>query len=303
MIVRHWMPAVVASAWLIALAGCGQPSGKGGDTKAPADKAYTIKIKTFPDQGKSVSHQESKTDTGSIKISDDKGKLLNEQKQDSSEEDSFTETVLEKGDKTPKKIKLVYDKAVKTEGGKSDPRSYQGLTVLLTWIDGKYDVEPEGKGTIAPKDLKEFAKRNHEAEVIDILLPSKAVKVGDKWPVDVLAFTKLLGDGEMELDQGKSKGEGKLVKVYDKDGKQYGDIEVDLKLAPKGMGQELKFDPPGDFTMKITVKAPIDGSSTAAALTLDAKMTGKSVIDKGGMKIVMEMNMQMNGKKERSAEK
>jgi hypothetical protein len=63
------------------------------------------------------------------------------------------------------------------------------------------------------------------------LVPKKPVKVGGSWEITSKGLQQLasvFGDVDTSL---KCKAEGKLVKAYKKDGKQFGVVAIDLSLA------------------------------------------------------------------------
>jgi hypothetical protein len=272
---------------------------------APAQDTYTIKIKRDPDPGKSVTYKDSSTESGTVKILDADGNLLKEDKPNVVQDEVYTVTVIEKGDKRPKKFKRAYEKATRTVAGTAQARSYEGRTVVFELKDGKYVVTVEGDKPLDEMDLAELTKKanDNEENVDEVLLPKEAVKVGDKWPIDGKAVAKLFSKGgELSLDADKTKGDGTLLKVYKKDEKQFGVVEVKLKLAIKGAGG-LKFDEPAVMDLTLALDTALDGSTTAGSMTMKGKMTGKAVLDQMGMKFGVQLNMDASGKEERTAEK
>jgi hypothetical protein len=76
-----------------------------------------------------------------------------------------------------------------------------------------------------------------------------------------------------------------------------------MKVAIKGFGQEIKFDPPASAELKMTIDTAIDGSSTARTEVGTAKVKGKGVLAQGGMKITVEIDQEMTGRNVCSEEK
>jgi hypothetical protein len=266
-------------------------------------QTYTIKFRSDPAAGKSATVRDAHRNAGTVKVLDAGGKLLREQKPNEAEEEAYTETVLEAGGKHPKKYQRVYEKAQRGEAGKLRPRSYQGRTVLFELRDGQYVVRAVGTPALAPADLKDLTTKANDqlkSSPDELFLPKKPVAVGDSWDADKKLLPELArGD---ELDLGKSAGRAKLLKAYAKDGKQFGVIEVDLKLAVKTM-QGLTCDPPARFNIKGTIDTAIDGSSTAATMTMTFRLSSKAQVEQDGMKFTVEMSLEGSGKLERSAEK
>src|SRR5438093_10529147 len=87
--------------------------------EAPA-QTYTIKLKTYPDAGMSVTIRDTDKESGSTKSFSADGKLLKEVKP-KSKETVYTLTILErqKSDARAGKYKRVYEKATEAEEGKS----------------------------------------------------------------------------------------------------------------------------------------------------------------------------------------
>jgi hypothetical protein len=105
------------------------------------------------------------------------------------------------------------------------------------------------------------------------MMPKNAVKMNDEWKIDMKDVTKKLGSGdEMELDADKAKGTGKLVKVYMKDGKQFGEIQINLELPIKSIGKGEKASEGSKVTVNGTLDVCIDGSSYAGTAKLKSQV-------------------------------
>jgi len=270
----------------------------GGNKPGGDDTAYTIKIKQYPGAGKTVVTKNTEKTTGSIKV-EVAGKE-NAKNQDEVKEEVTTMTVLEAGDKRPKKYKETYEKAVTKSDGKETPKSYQGQTVVYELKGDKYELTVEGGGNVSPLDLKALENQANKPDVDQLIAPKKAVKVGESWTIGLVELGKTLSKGEDDddLDTAKSKAEAKLVNVQDRGGKKFGTIEVKMHLVSKG-----KKGPPFNLDLEGTLETPIDGSSTEAKMSMKGKMAAKSEMEQGGMKVKFEIDMNMTQVKERSAEK
>jgi hypothetical protein len=297
-----WKLLIVAA---MVLSGCGKGKDSKTDTKAGggADKAvanatYTIKFKKYPDVGKSVTERSTEKTTGTVKVSDDKGKVLSDEKQDQTRERVLTLTVLEGGDQRPKKYKETYEKAIDTAAGKAMPLSYQGKTLLYELKGDKYEVTAEGGG-VSPNDLRILASKANNAEMDDVLAPKKPVKIGESWTIDIKDVVNAFGrndKGESALEEDKSKVEAKLVKVTDN---KIGTIEVKMTLVSKPNA----FVPGMTMEGTSTLETAIDGSSVAGKVSSNGTTTGKGDVTQAGMKSHMDINLKMTEEKERSAEK
>jgi hypothetical protein len=270
-----------------------------------ADDAYTIKFKHAPDVGKTITVTDNDTKTASNKVTDGDGKVVDDGTKHTEKLDEvYAETVLEKGDKFPKKYKRTYEKATRTLDGKSVARSYEGRTVIFEEKGGKYTVTAEGDKPLSKEDLEELTNKanDNDADKDEVFLPAKPVKVGDSWKIDgkklVGAFAK---DGN--LDGEKSGGEAKLTKVYKQDGHQFGTIVMTLKMAAGKAPAGVTFDKPPVVEMKITLDAAIDGSTAAGEMTMTGGMGSKATLEQMGKKFTIDSTVELSGKKKQSAEK
>jgi hypothetical protein len=274
---------------------------------APA-QTYTIKLKTYPEAGTTVTIRDTYKETGSTKFTDPDGKLLNEVKPKSREE-VYTQTTLQrtKSDAAAEKFKRAYEKAVGTEDGKTFKRSYQGRTVVYERRQGKYWIGVVGKPPLEKKDLDHLFEElsgsgPSSAEGDKAITPDKPVAVGDRWPVN----PKILGSifkGSV-LDAEATQGEASLIKVYTKGKSQFGVIEVNVKFTMKGFGPALRLDPPIILEAKATIDTAIDGSSVVRTETFTARVKGKSILVQEGLKKgTLEMDSSVSGRTEHSEEK
>ena len=237
-------------------------------------------------------------------MTDGDGAVIDEGKKHTEKvEEVYTETVLEKGDKHAKKYKRTYEKATRTRDGKAETRSYKGRTVVFEEKDGKYTVTPEGDKPLGKEDLEELTRKANDADTArdEILLPGKAVKIGDSWKIEGKDLVKTLGKNG-NLDAEHSSAEGKLVKVYKKDGHQFGVIEMTMKLAPAA-APGVKYEKTPVIEMKLTLDTAIDGSTPAGVMTMTGGMAAKATVEQKGKTFNIDSSLELSGKKEQSAEK
>jgi len=291
---RSWKLLVVAVLVLAGISPSLEPNGNGA--QAQGDTAYTIKLKHRPDKGKSVSITSSEKTSKGFKVVDGDGKVLKEGKDDDTKDTVYTVKIVEGGEKKPKKFTETYEKASVTVKGKPVDEPYKGRTIVYELKGDKYDVTAEGQPAIDETVLTRLAKKaNKSDEESDAFLPKKAVKVGESWMLDPKVLVKAFGD-EDAFDVSKIKGEGKLLKVYDK-GKR-GIIEVSLKV-PMKEPPGIKFDQSPIFEFTLTLDSAIDGSSTAGKMTGVGKLVAKGKVDK----FDVEITAGVNTTQEQSAEK
>ncbi len=269
------------------------------------EAAVAIRFKSHADAGKNVVVKDKDKESVTVKLTDAAGKVVQRQTTTETFENVYTETVLEKGDRQPKKFKRVYDKATADDGKKTSNRSYHGRGVRFELKDGKYQLAVEGLPALEAPDaqalLEQVNDPTAETEMDRIIVPKKAVKPGDAWSIDGKELAAALAK-TAELDPDKTKAGAKLLRVYQKDGAQFGVLEVELKMAVKKV-KDVKFETPAVFELKGTIDGAIDGSSTARTTAMTGKMSGTGVIEDSGKKFTVELSMEMSGARERSAEK
>lgn len=153
----------------------------------------------------------------------------------------YTDEVIENpGDsKRPTKLKRSYEKAVVSadEKKKAAALPIEGKTVLIEKTGAKYGFSVDGKAlegeSLALLD-SEFNKP--ESGSRELMFPGKPVKPGETWKIDPDKLAKDLRDKDFDLDAAKMVATGKLVKAYQKDGRQYGVIELNVAAPITGMG-------------------------------------------------------------------
>jgi hypothetical protein len=276
-------------------------SSEAKSSPAPGN-AYTIKIKAVADVGKPFRRKISVRTTGTRKLS--LGERTKEEKRDDTWEEEYTETILEKGTGRPTKFQRTYTRAVVRKGDKEQARSYQGRTVVFDVKGNKYRPEVEGKPALSPADLAALAAKLPDPKkpvLAKIIGPPSAVKVNEPWALDPKLLAGAFAE-RGELDAGKSRGSARLVKVYERGGKQFGVIEFELDMAVKAMKQ-LTFDSPARFAVKGSLDTVIDGSSTAGVFHTTATLTGKGLLRRSDGKLMVEINLEIKDRRERSEEK
>lgn len=293
--------ACLAGAWMLGLFSKGQ-----GTASTPASEpTYTIKLKEQPEAGKSVVLKSHHRTIVTFKQFDEEGLLLSDTKTERVEEEICTKTVLESGKDRPRKYKKSYEKALLGDGVRENPRSYQGRTILFELQGDRYQVREEGEPNLKPRDREELEAKANDKEgkgdLDQILLPGKPVKVGETWNVDAIAFARKLSD-EGELVGGLSSGQGKLVRAYQKDGKQYGVIEWDMKVASR-IAQGIRLEEPTILEFKLTADGVIDGSSVAGTGTMTMKQSFKVPPGKSGEKFHQERSLELSVRSDTSDER
>jgi hypothetical protein len=237
-----------------------------------AQEAVTIKLK---ERAEGAAYQVDKVEGGTIAT---KVTVMGQNMEDTkkmSETTSYKETVQKLDDKKhPTKLEREYAKAEKTTNGKAEKSPLQGKTVLIEKKGDKFTFTYKGgeevKGEAAEGLDKEFNKNAHEDDLDKLLMPKDPVKPNGEWKIDMKAVAKYFAAGEdIEVDADKSTGTGKLLKVYKKDGRQYGEISVKLDMPVKTVGKgAMKVDAGqgSKLTLNGTMDVCIDGAEATGSL-------------------------------------
>jgi hypothetical protein len=282
---RRLVPLAVLAA---AVVGCAQqqatPSG-GGDVAAPGPTgdptaSYTIKLRE-KQAGEKYEVTETRSSTTTTTFELPGGKQTKTDNADARLE--YTEAVLEMpaGAAQPTKLTRVYKVAEwtppATKGkapappGKVVPASFVGKTVAVEKKGEAYTFKADGKDLPA-SEAKQFADEFGAARVRpQDLLPKAPVRLNDVWNTAPEAMKAMAASlpKESPVNADKSKMTGKLTRVYTKDGRQFGVIEVRTELTVEGKGSA---GPTGTLTYETTYDVPIDGSSHEG--TMKVNMTG-----------------------------
>jgi hypothetical protein len=274
------------------------PADKSGQATRPAaSDEYIIKIKFWPDAGQTVAIHQTEKRAGFTKTF--QANVWTEQKQDETRESECKQTLLEGGDKLPRKFQRHYEKASRTITGQTSAFIYEGKTIVFELVGNQYRATAEGGG-LGPIPLGILATDvNTEAHLEHALVPSKPVRLHETWALEPRtleeAFAALEG-----IVPGKSRGQATLAKVYPNQGKQFGVITFEITLAVNQM-QNARLEPPLTRTWTGSIDAAIDGSTTPVNASRTGKLTGKAQLDGPDKKKgILEAALETTGRTEQS---
>lgn len=254
-----------------------------------AQDAYTVKIKIG---GKGVvtvvTREESFDNRAVIALPD--GKIL-KHTDGKKTVTSYRQTILEQEvDQPPTKLRRVYEKATIKIEGKPDVKEepFHGKTLLIEKKDGKPTFRIEAGEELFAKDVpslaKEFAKKDNPNQAWDLLVPKKALAVGETWKLDKKGILKLVGaEGDKDIfvgDFDKAIATGKLVKLYKKDNRQFGILQFEVML-PIAKLKELPLNAGAKVTAKMTADVCIDGSADTGVARAELQMKGEATAPDG----------------------
>jgi hypothetical protein len=253
---------------------------------ALGQESYTIRIKTLT-KDETIEVVKTETMQGDVKFVADLGKVIETRETKSAEESAYRQTILERETGGPAtRLQRTYEKAQATAEGKTKDLAYQGKTVLVERKNGKYVFQIEGGNELtaadAPQLDKEFNRApDSEHDLLQaLLLPRTPVRPGQTWKMEMDKLLKVLlkGDQTVAVDAAGSSGTGKLLRVYERDGRRFGVFEVHLDLPLKGVPENGKikvpFDPGAHMTMVYHSDICIDGSLPDGELKGTMQMNG-----------------------------
>jgi hypothetical protein len=202
-----------------------------------------------------------------FKLLDNTGNAVFEKKEAKALRFVFRETGLERAAAGEELVRLKrqYDTGERRVNGVRETLPYQGKTLLIEKKDGRFqfliETDRGGESLEGKEDdelHEEFNKGDFRKLLNATMLPRKSVKLNETWKLDAAPMARdLMKDGKIEVDEGKSKGSGKLVKTYQKNGKQFGVIELVLEFPVSHVINDGNKSPTKEG--KITIKLQRDG--------------------------------------------
>jgi hypothetical protein len=273
---------------------------------APGGAEYTIKFKykdIYKDSSPGdVAHiTDTKTTETTSKLTDADGKVLNDDNSKGSETFVYTQTILEKPDKhsPPTRVRRQYERAEKKDGDKTTRMAFHGKSVLIEKKAGKWRFHYENGPELALEDAIVVYRNFHDDETVreeeglpKMLLPKRPVKVGETWPLDAETIAKKSEKALLfRLDPAKAAGSGKLQRVYQQDGRQFGVLEFTLDMPIAETGKD-KADEGSRLSQKGTIDGCIDGTSGTLSVTDEASATINGTLTEAGVKkgkLMMDM--------------
>jgi hypothetical protein len=184
----------------------------------------------------------------------------------------------------PTKVRRTYEKAVDIADGKPTRRATEGKTVLIEKAGDKYTFAVGGGGELG-KDAEELEKEFNKKDEKDSrkdLIPDRPLKPGETWTISKERIVKELEGQPLQLDKENVSGGGKLVRAYQKDGRQFGVIEITLALPVTGLGANnpVAVKTGSKLTITLTGDGCLDGSVpagttvTRTVFTLEGSVMG-----------------------------
>jgi hypothetical protein len=261
------------------------------ETAAP----ILLKLKSFPDAGQTSVTREQFRSELSMRITNNDGKTLNTRRDSESTEAAFSETTLRK---TPggREFRRRYERVVKTNrtGTRLLPQS--GKTLLILERNGKFSIRNESGPPLETEEIQELSKELELGRKVadrNLCVPTSPVAVGQIWsitPGEASVCFNTLG----ELEPAGSSASGRLVRTYEKNGRSFGTVEIDIALRIKNMGT-LRFDSPAVFKARVQIDGCIDGVSPGGRLALTGSLEGRSYPQGDSAQPVLNIKLDLSG--------
>ena len=166
-------------------------------------------------------------------------------------------------------------------------------TVLIEKQKDRYRFSVEGGPELTGQDAErladEFPSTSGPTPKFTDMVPSdKAVRVDDNHDIDPKVLLKVyarLSDGGIKIDFTKAKGSWKLTRAYQKEGRQFGVIELHVELPLREMrsthpkaAEQLVMQPGAKMTLHGVIDGCIDGSAATATSQLDMEINGTALV-------------------------
>ncbi len=240
-------------------------------------EAYTLKFREWPEgAGQVVAVRQT---TRKVARHTTKNGDLEVERREREEivEEAYTHTTVKKGEPRPTAYERTYRTAQRSVDGKKEKRSYAGRTIVFDQKEGQYRVLVEGKPDLPPGDLRDLSRQANPDRkrgepspfaVLGALLPARAVKVGETWTLSGEALGKLPG-GAL-FDAGRSKGQGKLVRVYRAGGQRFAVVAIELRLTVRYQKESVRISP---VERSFLLDLALDSPTFVGKATLRARST------------------------------
>jgi hypothetical protein len=280
-------------------------------TALAEEQKYTIQLKAHPEEGRVVDVRFEDEMKGVSKRFDANGRLISED-EPSSRKLAYTCTVLKagRGEAPPERLMRVYDQA--TANSKNDCRKlpFHDRTLILERKGGEYRIADVCDKPLTRLDLAELfeelncsTRTDSDRKFAKLLTPPAKVAVGESWKLDFADLKSYLQG--IECDRERTQARATLKKVYRKDGRDYGVIEISVR----GWVSKIDGDTPILFAdaakLELTHRfdGAIDGGSIAKTESGRMAFQGKGVTLKDGEKTLLDLDFEVNFRSECGAER
>jgi len=256
----------------------------------PTDEKFDIKLNYTPKAGEVSIEKRYTKSVATFKYVDAQGAATGEAKETEIKTFEYERTILKVEDKKAIKFAHKYTKASIEKFGQKREPSYLNRTITFERKDGKLEITADKGPAIVGEDLEDLRKEAEDTEGEKFnraMEPGKLVKVGDTWDHDgkklVAAFNT---DKKLEVED-TSKVTIKLVKAPKRDKQQFVVLDATFDLQLKSL-EGLTLLGGTSYTLKGTVEACIDGTSSSYSSKMEGPFKMKGIVESGGAKYNFE---------------
>ncbi|MCE9531582.1 MAG: hypothetical protein K8T89_10740 [Planctomycetes bacterium] len=265
---RRLLPLVILTAIAFGCSKKNAPvleSGKGSTEQSDPNAAYTIK---FRESRKGDEIDVVKARIATATVTNKSTNTTQTQKEDFRY--AYTEKILDTSPDEPRptKVTRVYSVSRKANPqGETKTASHIGKTISIERFMQGYKYAVDGASLPPAEQVEIGADFNKGQWKIEQTLPKTPVKIGEEWAGDFSAISAISGKALADYHKEKSKIAGKLVRVYQKDGRQWGVIEIKIRMVIDTVaanGSPVK----GEINTDVTFDIVIDGSHRAGSMKI-----------------------------------
>jgi hypothetical protein len=262
---RHALPVVVAAALVSAAVAQDKPE-------------VEIKLDRRLHAGDKLKVTEDTDESNKIAVKEPDGKQSAEEHQEQRSLEYEREVIAIERNTVVTKERRTFSK-FRIKRGKEEDKSLEGKTIIIQRGGTNEALVEDGAspGSLALDYMASEKEREVEQELPDNpFAPPAKLAQGATWKFDLKKFIAGLGSplAEASYDHKASSGEGKLEKVFDRDGARTAEMSVGVKLKCRGFGG-ADFVEGGILEVKGSFEACIDGTKPDFALDLAQTFSGK----------------------------
>jgi hypothetical protein len=273
---------------------------------ASAQESYTIKVKRSS-KGTLEKIQSTETNVEKTKVTDNQGNVVEDKNNTTVTAMTLKQATLERPDvdKHPTSLKNTYEKVQITLNGMAQSVPYEGKSVLIDKKGDKFAFRLEGGADLVGNDAEwlnqEFNSPGDDGSTVDrLMFPTKAVKVGETWRIPLDEIAKGFAKRSLILDTDKCTATGKLVKVFMKDGHQFGEITFSLNLPVKSIktdNGDIAIKGAAAVKMELNGTGCIDGSLTDSLSKMSMSFVGEGVFPADNPQVTVSFSNVMTREK------
>ena len=249
---------------------------------ARGQESVTFKWKT-PGPGDNVIFTKDEIRTTKFKVEDGQGNVLVDSNEVRTKAIAYMETVLERdGLKPVTKFERQYTKCYVKKESDVEDIELKDRSVVFEKSGEKYAFAYKDGTAVAGKAASMLTtEMAHLSSSVDFeidWLPKAAVKLGDKWDFELGPLIKgFEGESGLEVDNSKSTGRGKLIKIRQKDGRQFGEIHYSIVMPIRKFGPapvQFTFDDGAKLVVDAKMDICIDGSARVGVAEIRMELVG-----------------------------